>query len=299
MTSYKDLLDEAPEYALKVKQYAKLQIDQRIWDSISSNDLDNWLGNFTEPEEKLLAAILLESLISRSEAQTASILTSALQCSLPNAKYNNPLEIFEGIDYLKVLTSKNIIEPIRIVPVIRDLDPPTKSGPSIARMYKRQLGINENYMIWPGLIKDHVDKGITSFVFIDDVLASGQQASEFFTLYELHKYPDIHFSYIPLLAHEDGLKRIKEEHPHINVSPVEKIGNESSLFNSERFSKIQDLETLYLKVAKKYINKRLFSKMATGYNSLALTFSYHHATPNASLPLYWYESDSFYPLVRR
>lgn len=299
MTSYRELLDETPEYALKAKQYAKLQIDQRIWDSISSNDLDNWLGNFKETEEQLLSAILLESLIPRSEAQTASILTSALRCSLPNAKYKNPVEIFEGADCLKELTSKSVTDSIRIVPVIRDLDPPTKSGPSIARMYKRQLGVNENYMIWPWLIKDHVTKGVNSFVFIDDVLASGQQASEFFAAYELDKYPGVHFSYIPLLAHDEGLRKIKVEHPHINVSPVEKVGQESSLFKSDRFSQIVDLEDLYLKVAKKHINRRLFKQMPTGYGSLALTFSYHHATPNASLPLYWYESESFYPLVRR
>lgn len=101
MTSYKELLDETQEYSLKVKQYAKLQIDQHIWDSITSNDLDNWLSNFKNTEEQLLSAILLESLISRSEAQTTSILTSALQCSLPNAKYNTPEEIFEGVDYIK------------------------------------------------------------------------------------------------------------------------------------------------------------------------------------------------------
>lgn len=299
MTSYKELLDETQEYSLKVKQYAKLQIDQRIWDSITSNDLDNWLSNFKNTEEQLLSAILLESLISRSEAQTTSILTSALQCSLPNAKYNTPEEIFEGVDYIKQLTSRQVIDSIRIVPVIRDLDPPTKSGPSIARMYKRQLGVNEKYMIWPWLIKDSISKGTNSFVFIDDVLASGQQASEFFTAYELHKYQEVHFSYIPLLAHEEGINRLKRDHPYINISPVERIGHDNSLFKNERFSSVTDLEELYLKVAKKYINRRLFNQMPTGYNSLALTFSYHHATPNASLPLYWYESEKFYPLVRR
>lgn len=299
MTSYKELLDETQEYSLKVKQYAKLQIEQRIWDSITSNDLDNWLSNFKDTEEQLLSAILLESLISRSEAQTTSILTSALQCSLPNAKYNTPEEIFEGVDYIKQLTSRQVVDSIRIVPVIRDLDPPTKSGPSIARMYKRQLGVNEKYMIWPWLIKDSIPKGTKSFVFIDDVLASGQQASEFFTAYELHKYEEVHFSYIPLLAHEEGINRLKLDHPYINISPVERIGHDNSLFKNERFSSIPDLEELYLKVAKKHINRRLFNQMPTGYNSLALTFSYHHATPNASLPLYWYESDKFYPLVRR
>lgn len=299
MTSYKDLLDETEEYSLRVIQYAKLQINQRIWDCITNNDLDNWLSNFKCTEERLLSAILLDSLILRSESQTTSILTNALQCSLPRARYNTPEDVFEGTDYINKLTSREVVETIRIVPVIRDLDPPTKSGPSIARMYKRQLGVNENYMIWPWLINEHVSNGVKFFVFIDDVLASGQQASEFFTSCNLEEHKDVFFSYIPLLAHDMGIKRLKKEHSYIKISPVETIGNGYSLFESERFKAIVDLKDLYLKVARKHINKKLLKKMELGYGSLALTFSFHHATPNASLPLYWYESESFYPLLRR
>lgn len=299
MASYKTLLDEAPEYLLRVKQYAKFQINQRIWDSITSNDLDSWLNNFKDKEGQLLSAILLDSLVLRSETQTTSLLSSALQCALPNAKYKTPEEAFGGVNYIEKLTSREIDSSIRIVPVIRDLDPPTKSGPSIARMYKRQLGVNEKYMIWPWLIGDSISKGVKSFVFIDDVLASGQQASEFFSAQKLSSYDDVFFSYLPLLAHDEGVGRLQKEHPYIKISPVEKVGHSSSLFNSERYGGIGDLKDLYEMVAKKHISKRSFKQMPFGYNSLALTFSYHHATPNASLPLYWYESEDFHPLVRR
>ncbi|WP_156483670.1 phosphoribosyltransferase-like protein [Azotobacter vinelandii] len=222
MVSYKELLDETPEYALKVKRYARLQIDQKIWDSISSNDLDSWLDNFKTTEEVLLSAILLESLISRSAAQTASILMSAIERALPRAIYETPAAVFEGSNFLEIFTSKSVSERIRIVPVIRDLDPPTKSGPSIARMYRRQLGLNDKYMIWSWLIKDSFKDGINSFVFIDDVLATGQQVSEFFSGLSLDTYQDARFSYIPLLAHEEGIARIRKSFPFIKVSPVEK-----------------------------------------------------------------------------
>ena len=134
MTSYKDLLDQTPEYMLKVKQYAKLLIDEKIWDSISHNDLDGWLNNFKTLEEKLLSALLLDSLIYRSAQQTTALLRSALECALPLAIYDCPNSVINGDDFLKIFTSKSIIKNIRIVPVIRNADPPTKSGPSIARM---------------------------------------------------------------------------------------------------------------------------------------------------------------------
>ena len=132
MISYKDLLEETNEYFTKVKQYARQQIDQKIWDSITSTDLDNWLSNFKSPEEKLLSAILLDAFIPRSAAQTTSVLTSAIERALPQAIYSNPQEVFEGTNFLEKFKSKNISNDIRIVPVIRNIDPPTKSGPSIA-----------------------------------------------------------------------------------------------------------------------------------------------------------------------
>lgn len=299
MTSYKDLLDQTPEYMLKVKQYAKLLIDEKIWDSISHNDLDGWLHNFKTPEEKLLSALLLDSLIYRSAQQTTALLRSALECALPLAMYDCPNSVINGDDFLKIFTSKSITKNIRIVPVIRNADPPTKSGPSIARMYRRNLSVNDDYMIWPWLIEENHNKGVKDFVFIDDVLATGQQASEFLQKLELQKFPDARFSYIPLLAHQDGIEKLNKDHQLVKVSPVETLEKNSCFFTTEKMTQIHDLESLYLEVSKKFLNKRLYSKMAKGYNDMSLTFSYYHATPNASLPLYWYESETFNPLVRR
>jgi hypothetical protein len=299
MTSYKNLLDQTPEYMLKVKQYAKLLIDEKIWDSISHNDLDGWLNNFKTPEEKLLSALLLDSLIYRSAQQTTALLRSALECALPLAIYDCPNSVINGDDFLKIFTSKSIIKNIRIVPVIRNADPPTKSGPSIARMYRRNLSVNDDYMIWPWLIEENYKNGVKDFVFIDDVLATGQQASEFLQKLELQNFADARFSYIPLLAHQDGIDKLNKDHQFVKVSPVETLDKNSCFFTIEKMAQIKDLETLYLEVSKKFLNKRLYNKMAKGYNDLSLTFSYYHATPNASLPLYWYESDTFAPLVRR
>lgn len=299
MISYKDLLDQAPEYHLKVKQYAKLLISEKIWDSISQNDLDGWLGNFKSEEEKLLSALLLESLVYRSAQQTTALLRSSLQCALPLAVYDSPTAVFDGADFISIFTSKSKLENFRIVPVIRDADPPTKSGPSIARMYRRSLGVNDEYMIWPWLIGEHYKQGVRDFIFIDDVLATGQQVSEFMKPLKLTEFKDAKFAYIPLLAHVDGVEAVKKSCPFLRVSPVEIIGDSSSFFKGEKFSKIVDLEELYMSVSKRMISRRFLKKMAKGYNGLALTFSYYHATPNSSLPLYWYESDNFSPLVRR
>lgn len=297
--SYKDLLYEAPEYIIKVKQYAKLLIEQKIWDSISHNDLDRWLSNFKTDEEILLSALLLESLAYRSAQQTTSLLIAALECALPHTIYSNPDEIFKGRNFLKLFTAKHADPEFKIVPVIRDSDSPTKSGPSVARMYRRQLGVNDKYMIWPWLIEKNIEAGAKNFVFIDDILATGSQSSEFFDTLKLAQYTDINFCYIPLLAHRDGIDLLKERHPSVKVSPVEVLEDAHCFFKNEKMAQIIDLKELYLKVAEQRMNRSFFKRMPMGYDGLALTFSYYHATPNASLPLFWYESESFHPLVRR
>lgn len=299
MASYKDFLDEVPEYVIKVKQYAKLLVDEGIWDSISHDDVDNWFLNFSNEEEHLLAGLMLEGLVYRSASQTSSLLRNAIGAAISHAIYQNPIEALFSENFLNVLTSKDVRGDIRLVPVIRDSDPPTKSGPSVARLYKREIKINDDYMIWPWLIGDNYKKGVRVFVFIDDTLATGKQFSAFIEHSIDKEYKDACFIYIPLLAHEKGLKFIKSKHERLLVSPVEVVSDEFSFFKTGKAALFDDIEELYLKVAKKYLNKRLYRKMAKGYEGLSLTFSYSHSTPNASLPLYWYDSDDFSPLVRR
>lgn len=299
MPVYKDFLDEVPEYIVKTMQYARVLIDENIWDTITHDDLDNWLSNFKEPDEQLLAGLLLENLIHRSSEQTKSLLTAAIDVAISSALYPDALEELKQDSYYELLTNtrgQNSI--VKIIPVIRDFDPPTKSGPSVARLYKRLLKVSENYMTWPWMIKDMYDKGARLFIFIDDTLATGEQFNNFFESVGYNSFPEADFVYIPLLAHHEGSENVKRKYPKLLISPVEVIDNSYNFFN-KNIDKIEDIEDLYLKVAKKFLNKRFFNKMSKGYKDLGITFSYAHSTPNATLPLYWYEDERFSPLVRR
>jgi len=265
---YKDFLDEVPEYIVKTTQYARILIDEKIWDAITHDDLDNWLSNFKEPEEKLLAGLLLESLIHRSSEQTKSLLATAIDVAISSALYPNPLEALENESYYDFLTSKRSQgDHVKIVPVIRDSDPPTKSGPSVARLYKRLLKVSEDYMTWPWLIGDSYEKGARLFIFIDDTLATGDQFNSFFENVNYDLYTEAIFLYIPLLAHQEGLGNVNKKFPKLLVSPVEVVDDSYSFFETNS-KKIEDIEELYLKVAEKFLNKRFFNKMGKGYKGL-------------------------------
>ncbi|WP_148253385.1 phosphoribosyltransferase-like protein [Aidingimonas lacisalsi] len=299
MNYYKDYLDQVEEYLVKMKKNARLLIEENIWDSVRYEDVELWLQNFSGDEEKLLAGLLLDNLVFRSAEQTSSLLNSAIDCSLSHAIYNNPLDVLRGEDYKNILTSRYGNPDIKVVPVIRDLDPPTKSGPAIARLYKRHVGLAEEHMIWPWLVEKEYAKGVRTFVFIDDTLATGNQFSEFLEKYANLGILDATLIYIPLLAHREGLEKINREYPKVIISPVETVDEKDSFFELGNASMFDDLENLYLVVAEKYLNRRLFKIMCKGYKGLALTFSYNHSTPNSTLPLYWYEDEHFKPLLRR
>jgi len=299
MKSYKDCLYELTDYMARVKQSSRLLIEQNIWDSISYDNLDVWLSNFKTSEEQLLSALMLDNLIYRSAGQTKALLLYALDSALTNAVYPTPWDVLHGDNYLEILSRRGSGNPIRLIPVIRDLDPPSKSGPSVARLYKRELNISDDYMSWPWLIGDMYRNGIRQFVFIDDVIASGEQFLEFLKKHIDSTLVDAEFYYIPLLAHETGIANVKKEFPQVKIHPVETVNDSDSFFNSKKNLEIKDLKQLYLDVEKKFVNKRLRGSVSLGYKELSLCFSYYHSTPNATLPLYWYEDDVFQPLVRR
>ena len=101
-----------------------------------------------------------------------------MQSSLPHSMLETPLDILCQNDYLKALTSSykaTSERRIKIIPVIRDKDSPAKSGPSVARLYRRDLNILDEHMTWPWLIDKCYEEGSRVFVFIDDIVATGNQ----------------------------------------------------------------------------------------------------------------------------
>ncbi len=263
--------------------------------------LENWLSNFSTPEEQFLSAMLLDQFSIRSHSQITSLLDHAVLTCLPNSLHTTVDEVLSAPNYIELLGSRHDqSHRIRLVPVIRDSDPPTKSGPSVARLYRRSIKIADCNMIWPWQISEKIEKNVTTIVFIDDMVGSGEQFCEFIKKHVPDKSCDAtRYIYIPLLAHIYGLENIEKNCPFIEIYPIETADVESNFFYRPGTQDICDLRELYLKVANKHLNRRLFKKMALGYNGLAMTISYAHSTPNATLPLYWYESDQFYPLVSR
>jgi len=177
---------EAEVYAGAVVDRVEGLIEAGVWEGLETVRLRTWLGNFQTELERYFAARVLDALIYRSHAQTLAMMRQLLERCLVDLLRLQPANDGLG-EWQQGLTQKTKSgDPrMRIVPVVRNGDPPTKSGVIIARYYKRHLGLNEAWMIWPWQIQEAVDSGVRRFMFVDDFLGTGTQFCKFAALFDI------------------------------------------------------------------------------------------------------------------
>ena len=109
---------------------------------------------------------------------------------------------------------------IRLSPVIRLDQSPTKSGTYMLRLLARSLRLQERWMVWPQALQ-MTPLGVHTVVLVDDFCGSGAQFAEFVSLTELNAFmsarPGCRIVYVTAAAHADGVARIREQFPQIEV----------------------------------------------------------------------------------
>jgi hypothetical protein len=291
----------------EILQRSEDLIDAGVWAGLSHVGLQTWLQNFVSSVERYFAACVLDALIYRSDQQTIAMMEQMLDRVMPDLIRIYPPSTAPQHDWGRLLQrSKKRSDPrIRLIPVIRTEDPPTKSGPLIARMYRRHLHLDDSWMIWPWQMKLAVADGVTAVVFIDDFLGTGSQFSRFVKQFEITaELKNVYAVYAPLVAHRTGVERLAAEFPSIRVCAVEILDSQYGLFSAE---------SMYFKDGinspasahhfyEELIAERLpeiNTRYRTGFGGLELAYSFQHATPNNCLPILWHQSDKWTPLFER
>lgn len=296
--------DQVQLYFDATVERAKEFIEYKIWSGIDRASLDNWLAQFRTPEHKLTAATILRNLCYRSKAQTTALAKQIFQRKLPNLLQGTKYSHLQS-DWLDILTDRSNSAhrrtKIRLVPVIKRGDRPTKSGPVVARLLKIQLGINDKFMIWPHEIQEQVTQGHAEIIiFLDDVIGSGKQFITFIRDFQIERIQgDTIWGYTPFATTENGKTSIEKKFPWLKVDAAEKIKIPTSVFDDPELKGISqdDVVSAYSLTVKDFLNCN--SNLFWGYGKLSLTYAFEHATPNNNLPLIWKREESFEPLLRR
>lgn len=290
------------EYIERISARCEHLIQYHIWEDFDLIRLRQWLNNFATDEARYFSACLLDSLIYRSERQTCALSRQLLQRSLPDLARSYRLPISPHSDWISLLGSNE--DPlIRVVPVVKANDPPTKSGYQIVRLFKRVLRVKEKWIIKPETIPK-LENSSTIILFVDDFLGTGQQFSRF--LASLDDYSKTHYViYAPLTALDDGINTIQSRFPYLKIACAEHLRPTHNVFHPD--SSCFDDGTNTPAGAKEF-QASLFQqfgiplrrKQQLGYGGAGLAYAFHHACPNNCLPLFWWPgTPSFIPLFDR
>lgn len=294
-------------YVASVRERCESLISSGVWTGLTISRLRRWCKNFQGETELYFAACLLDGLIYRSGVQTRALMEHLFQRSLPDVcRATGALPGIED-NWLDLLQRRQgAFDPgIRIVPVIRSSDPPTKSGPLLTRLYRQALNLDERWMIWPWSIQQSRSQGINTFLFVDDFLGTGGQFSEFCDQFQLARVlQGATTIYAPLVAHERGIETLKTTAPWVHTCQVELLdkshcifSNRSPIFQDE-INTAEGARAFYFDLLRNR-GFRLSKRFAAGWGHMALTYVFQHATPDNCIPLLWHEDANWSQLFSR
>lgn len=281
-------------------------IDAGLWD-IPLDRLVGWWGEFTNIEQRYFAACVLDSLIYRTPSQFASGILDLMRGGASQAS-GAALGLSSDIELVSILRDRFKDPKVRLVPVICDSDPPSKSGPLVMRRLKKLLGVADKWMIWPWQIREAVtDEGVKVILLVDDLLGSGKQVDTFCTKEDvIESSKGAQIIYAPVVAHQKGIDHLKGVLPQLNVVTSELLTTEHSFFSESIWKNLtngkiaaDDAKQFYLDLLAKTGFRASPKVPALGVGELALCFGFSHGTPNNSLPLLWHASPEWRSLLER
>lgn len=292
--------DKSQLYYDVIKSRSKKLISYGIWAGINPNQFTAWLNNFKSKREKYFAALILDRLIYRSNNQVVSMLYDLFTKDLQNLFRTASSELYnENTNPLFLLKQKK--DPkFRILAAVKKDSSPAKSGYAITNLLVHQLCIREKWTILSEKIDEEIKNGIKNFIFVDDIIATGETVLDVLNDLCINKYKNINFYIAVCTAHEVGLKNLESKYPNVKIAYSELLTDNNSFFYSidlseTEYKDIDDLKEKY----QAYIISHDFKNKKYGYGDLGLLYAFEQSTPNGSLPILYYETEKFIPLLRK
>jgi len=286
----------------KKKAECELLIRYGIWDGIDSNNLKSWLRNFNTQEERNFAALVLEWLVYRSNDHCKSMLYDVLTRLLHNQWRLDNTPVYNiRTNPLKLLQDKYHDPNIRFVTAVTREDADSKSGYSMVRILNHTFQVSTKWNIKNDKIKECYNKGIRTFIYVDDIIGSGEQILNVLRESQINNYNDIYVYVCVCAAHEYGIREINEEFPNVKILTAELIPQ-----NTDIFSNIYDVLGYKNRdeLRKWYEDFMRRNGVKSNYNiygrgDLGLVYAFQDNTPNNSLPILHFHNDKLSMLLNK
>ena len=294
-----ELEEFAKDKEIEVLDKFKFLITQNLFNIRNGSivQIRNWLNNFINTREKLVALFILENIVYRNLDMLEKAITRVLIKEVKNVYeniYPDSYDIFTWLQLLK--NSKNQLN-IKFIGV----DKGAKSQSSAIITRRLTNIVNQSYIAENDKHIESALKKNSLVIFIDDFLGSGEQFETFLheKIYTLDSHADTssHFIYTPLIAMSNGIDRINTNHREIEIIPTEKIVLDQSLFNQGAldsfFKRIQipsaEMLDILISISTKFsINKKSW----LGRDDAMLSVIFEWGCPNQTLKLIHHEQNT-------
>ena len=288
-------IDSWKIYYQMIKERCKQLIDSGIWKGIDMNQYLAWLNNFKTIEEQTFAALILDSLIFRSNDHVVSMLEDVFSRILHNIWRIKKDPLYNSINPLMMLKERHGNHNLRIV-AAKSLDGDNNvSADYINHIIYDELQIRQMYGCDVQKIKEQYENGIRCFLIVDECSLSGTQLDEFLSGIHYNDYPEARFYVILCTAHYEAIKMMKNRHPSIEILYAEYLDNSDGFFEEIPYPDLglatkEEAIELYKQLLR---SKNINDPNTLGYLDMALTYAFSNCTPNDSLPILSYESRTF------
>lgn len=226
-----------------------------------SNIIIRWFDNFKR-SEYLLGLLILHNIKYFSEHDVDELLDK-MSNELKRLFYNN----FSDVNFFGLG------------------DYSSDSGEQFLYRLRQRLGISPKY--FPKSYSQLSPK-IKAVVFIDDIIGSGKQATDFYNQKLINLKVDKY--YFSLLAFEDGKNNIKKETGFKDVFTIIPLSESDKAFSeSSEIFREKEQRTQIKEFAQQY-GEKLYPQGPLGYDNCQALIAFSHNTPNNTLPIIWASS---------
>jgi hypothetical protein len=287
-------------------------VTTQLWPSGTRIDPEGWLGNFL-PAEEFHALHLLNSFFYFSHDLTTRLFVAAI-----TNLSQNVISVKRGFVRSRG-EWRTFIGLAHFVRVTGEKESDADSGYVFVRMARQELGVDESRIVrHPDILSRLlVDPGIP-VIFVDDFVGSGYQfinlwhrqyeiaggrTISFDILSRSLRYPLLY--YCPLISTTAGLKNITDKCARVQVYPAHLIDTRYSALAPDSILWPEELRESGAAFIKKASQRAGIPDTNGGVNDwrgfhkLGLSISFAHCTPDATLPLFYWEENSWIPLVKR
>lgn len=268
--------------------------------TVSPHAVRQWLSQFGSPQDQRLMFRILQGLQYYTLEKMRECLTHAHRAVVAD-----------------LVTDLSSNREHRRDLVVSYLGTVSRSGPSMARLYRQQNRIWHQNCIEPGSISEFLDNDAraSAIVFVDDFIGTGRTATrqfgEFFEQHpsvgELVEDRQLNVWYVTVAGTVEGIRKLRgyfdTVSPRVKVIAGDELGAESRAFSPESPLWADSSERQLAKEIAKSFGERLEGRAPLGFGDIQGLTVFEANCPNTSLPILHKRrkvlGDTFQPLFPR